>query len=129
MYEMKCVLHCAVSGKQEATYGERKADAGMLSILRENYMRPLSIDVGQSLLNYRSAFLTSDHHNLRSVPGMSLLNYRSAFFQVCLCMCIFHNKFTRFVYNKKVNKLRILTSLNAKTFSILTKESRDPNQD
>ena len=37
----------------EKTYGERKADPGMLSILRENYMRPLTPDLGQSLLNYR----------------------------------------------------------------------------
>jgi hypothetical protein len=40
----------------EKTYGERKADPAMLAILRENYMRPLSSDVGQSLLNYRFHF-------------------------------------------------------------------------
>ena len=37
----------------EAVYGERKADPGMLSILRENYMRLLTTDIGQSLINYR----------------------------------------------------------------------------
>jgi hypothetical protein len=37
----------------EKTYGERKADTGLLAILRENYMRPLTSDLGQSLLNYR----------------------------------------------------------------------------
>ena len=37
----------------EKNYGERKADPGMLAILRENYMRPLTPDLGQSLLNYR----------------------------------------------------------------------------
>lgn len=37
----------------EKTYGERKADPGMLTILRENYMKPLTADLGQSLINYR----------------------------------------------------------------------------
>jgi hypothetical protein len=37
----------------ERTYGDRKADPGMLAVLRENYMRPLNADLGQSLLNYR----------------------------------------------------------------------------
>jgi len=50
----------------EKIYGERKADPGMLTILRENYMRPLTSDLGQSLINYRS------YGSLFSGPSLGL---------------------------------------------------------